>query len=84
MQPSRLGFEKREIILVLGILLLMIGMISFMAPLYAVAIAIALYFGIRVFVGRRKRQIQNEMGGGVCATCGGKIVNNKCSNCNLT
>ena len=80
----QLAFEKREIILILGILLLMIGMIPFMSPLYAVAIAIALYFGIRVFVGRRKRQIQNEVGSGICATCGGKIANNKCSNCNLT
>ena len=84
MQPLQLGFEKREIILILGILLLMIGMIPFMPPLYAAAIAIALYFGIRVFVGRRKKQIQNEVGGGICATCGGKIVNNKCSNCSLT
>ena len=59
----------------------MIGMIPFMAPAYAVAIAIAMYFGARVFVGRRKNQIQKEIGGGICATCGGKIVNNKCSNC---
>ena len=59
----------------------MVGMIPFMAPLYAVAIAIAMYFGVRVFVGRRKKKIQNEIGSGICATCGGKIVNNKCSNC---
>jgi phosphate/sulfate permease len=76
-----LGFEKREIVLIVGVLFLMIGMFPFIAPVYAVVIAIAIYFGMRVFVGRRRKQIQKAMGEGICAVCGQRIVNNKCPQC---
>ena len=59
----------------------MIGMMPFIAPIYAVIIAVVIYFGVRVFVGRRKRQIQKSIGEGVCATCGQKIIENKCPQC---
>jgi len=76
-----LGFEKREIVLIIGILFLMIGMLPFIAPVYAAVISVAIYFGVRIFVGRRKKQIQKAMGEGMCAVCGQKIVNNKCPQC---
>jgi phosphate/sulfate permease len=76
-----LGFEKREIVLIVGVLFLMIGMLPFIAPVYAVVIAVAIYFGMRVFVGRRRKQIQKAMGEGMCAVCGQRIVNNKCPQC---
>ena len=78
-----MGFEKREIVLIVGILFLMIGMLA-MFPMYgweAIVIAFAIYFGVRVFVGRRKKQIQKAMGEGMCAVCGQRIVNNKCPQC---
>lgn len=78
-----MGFEKREIVLIVGILFLMIGMLA-MFPMYGwetIVIAIAIYFGVRVFVGRRKKQIQKAVGEGVCAVCGQRIVNNKCPQC---
>ena len=52
-----------------------------MQPIYAVIIAIAIYFGVRVFVGRRKKQIQKSIGEGICAVCGQRITENKCPNC---
>ena len=76
-----MAFEKREIILIVGILFLMIGMMPFIAPIYAVIIAVVIYFGVRVFVGRRKRQIQKSIGEGVCAICGQKIIENECPQC---
>ncbi|MHB8546823.1 MAG: hypothetical protein ACYDAJ_08670 [Nitrosotalea sp.] len=74
-------FEKRELLLIVGVLLVMIGTMSVLAPAYALVIAVLIYFGIRVFVGRRKRQIQREIGQGICATCGAKIMDGKCSKC---
>ena len=74
-------FEKREILLIVGIFFLMVGMMSFLAPVYALVIAILIYFGMKVFVGRRKRQIEREVGAGICVTCGAKILENKCPNC---
>ncbi len=59
----------------------MIGLMALIAPVYAVAIAIAIYFAIRVFVGRRKKQIQKDIGEGICAICHNKIVAGKCPNC---
>lgn len=53
-------------------------------PIYAVTIAIVIYFGVRVFVGRRKKQIQKSVGEGVCAVCGQRIIKNKCPNCDKT
>lgn len=76
-----MGFEKREIVLIVAILFIMIGMLPFIAPVYAVIIATVIYFGVRMFVGRRKKQIQKAMGEGICAVCGQRIVNNKCPQC---
>lgn len=76
-----MGFEKREVVLIVGILFLMIGMLPFIAPVYAIVISVAIYFVVRVFVGRRKKQIQKAMGEGMCAVCGQRIVNNKCPQC---
>ena len=59
----------------------MIGMMAILAPLYAAIIAILVYFMIRVFVGRKKRRMEIEIGKGICAVCGKKIIEDKCPNC---
>ncbi len=78
---KQLGFEKRDIILIAGILLFMVGLIPFMQPIYAIIIAIAIYFGIKIFVGRRKKLLAQEMGEGYYVECGEKIIEKKCPNC---
>jgi len=57
-----LRFDKRELILIAGILLFMVGLIPFMPIIYAIFIATAIYFGIKVIVGRRKKPFQNDVG----------------------
>jgi hypothetical protein len=69
--------------LILGILLVMIGLTPFMAPIYAAIIGILLYFGIKVYVGRKRRMIENDVGQGICMECGFKIIDDKCPNCDL-
>ena len=59
-------------------------MMPFIAPAYAVGIAIATYFGIKVFVGRKRKMIQKAIEEGICSVCGEKIVKNKCPNCDKT
>ena len=76
-----LNFEKRDIILIVGLLFFMIGLIPFIAPIYAALIAIAIYFGIKFYMGIRRKSIEKEMGEGICADCGSKISNQKCPNC---
>ncbi len=76
-----MAFDKREILLILGVFFLMIGMMAILAPIYAAIIAILVYFTIRVFVGRKKRRMETEIGRGICAVCGEKIIEDKCTNC---
>jgi len=59
----------------------MIGLIPFMAPVYAAIIVILLYFGIKLYVGKKRQSIRADIGEGICMECGSKIINKMCSNC---
>ena len=75
-------FERRDAILIAGLLLFMIGLIPFMTPVYAAIIVILMYFGIKFYVGKRRQSIQKDIGAeGICMECGAKIFNKKCPNC---
>lgn len=77
-----LHFERRDILLIAGLFLFMIGLLPFMAPVYAVLIVIAMYIGIKVYVGKRRQLIQNDVGAeGLCMECGSRIVNKRCLQC---
>ncbi len=69
--------------LIVGIVLVIIGLSPFIAPIYAAIIGILMYFGIKVYVGRKRRMIENDVGEGVCLECGFKIIDKKCPNCDL-
>jgi len=79
-----LKFEKRDIVLVSGLLLFMIGLIPFTTPVFAIIIVIVMYFGIKIYVEKRKQTIQNDVGGGICMECGSRILDEKCPNCDLS
>ncbi len=49
----------------------------------SLGISIAIYFGIKVFVGRRKKQLAKKVGEGFCVECGEKIIGKKCPNCDI-
>ena len=75
-------FQRREILLIAGILFFLIGLIGVgLQPIYAIIISITIYIGIKVIVGRRQSQIAKAVGEGVCVTCGEKVINKKCPNC---
>lgn len=54
-----------------------------MAPIYAVLIVSVMYFGIKIYVGRKKKAITLDVGEGLCMECGSKIIHKKCPNCDL-
>ena len=76
-----MSFEKRDLILVAGVFLLMLGLIPFMKTIYAVIIAAAIFFGLKVFVRSRQKYLKSKIGEGFCANCGEKIIFKKCPNC---
>lgn len=68
--------------MVAAVLFFMIGLLGTGLPLiYSVIIAVGIYVGIKVFVGRRQRLIEKEIPEGVCAECGAKIIGGNCPNC---
>jgi len=79
-----LKFERRDILLIAGLLLFMIGLIPFMSPVYAAIIVIIMYFGIKMYVGKRKQLIQKDVGEGICMECGSRVFNKKCPNCDYS
>jgi hypothetical protein len=76
-----LNFEKRDIILIAGIFLVVLGITQYIRLEVSALIGILLYFGIKVYVGRKRRMIEEDVGEGVCMECGFKIIDKKCPNC---
>lgn len=65
-----------------GVLLFMIGLLGVGLPLiYSVIIAVGIYVGIKVYVGRKEVAIAKEIPEGICAQCGSKITGGICPNC---
>lgn len=69
--------------MIAGVLLFMVGLIPFIPIIYAVIIAISIYAGIKIFVGRRKKMLDKKIGEGLCLECGEKIIGKKCPNCDI-
>ena len=76
-----MALERRDMLLIAGLVLFMIGLTPFMAPIYAALIVIAMYFGIKVYVGQKKRAIGRDVGEGVCMECGSKVSGGACPVC---
>ena len=74
-------FERRDLILITGLILVMLGLIQYLGPAYSAIIVIALYFGVKVYVGKKRQLIEKDVGEGICMECGSKITNKKCPNC---
>ncbi|WOV92781.1 MAG: hypothetical protein R1F52_06635 [Candidatus Nitrosoabyssus spongiisocia] len=73
-------FVRRDIILIAGVFLFMLGLIQVMHPIYAAIIAIVIYFGIKVYVGKSKSYLL-EKTRGKCLVCGETLIDDKCKEC---
>ncbi len=78
-----MNFERRDIILIAGIFLVVLGITQYVPIQYSALIGILLYFGIKFYVVRKRRMIEQDVGQGVCLECGFKIIDDKCPNCDL-
>ena len=76
-------FERRDIILIAGLILVMLGLIQYLGPAYSAIIVIGLYFGVKIYVGKKRQLIQQDVGEGICMECGSKITSKKCPNCDI-
>ncbi len=74
-------FERRDIILIVGLFLIVLGITQYVPFHYSALIGIALYFGFKMYVEKRRKSIENSIGDGICMECGSKIVHAKCPKC---
>jgi len=79
-----LKFEKRDVILIVGLLLFMVGLTPFTGLALAMVIVIIMFFGIKLYVKKRKQSIKNDVGEGICMECGSKVLDKKCPQCDYS
>ncbi|NNL36845.1 MAG: hypothetical protein HKO48_02895 [Nitrosopumilus sp.] len=77
-------FERRDIVLVVGLFLFMIGLTPFTGLALAAVIVIIMFFGIKVYVEKRRQSIAKDVGDGLCMECGSVVVDKKCPNCDYS
>ena len=70
--------------MIVGLVLFMIGLTPFTGLALAAVIVIIMYFGIKVYVEKRKQSIENDVGDGLCMECGFVVVDKKCPNCDYS
>ncbi len=76
-----LKLDKRDLILIVGLLLFMVGLTPFTGLALAMIIVIFMFFGIKLYVKKRKQSIENDIGDGICMDCGSSIRDHKCPKC---
>ncbi len=74
-------FVKRDLILLAGSFLFVLGLTPFRGLVYAVIIAIGIFFLVKAFTHGREKFLEKNIGEGFCAQCGEKVINKKCPNC---
>ena len=75
-------FEKRDIILIVGLFLIMIGLVPFIAPIYSAIVVSLLYIGIKLYIERQRKSVKDKVGRAICMECGSSIKDKDCPNCN--
>ncbi|MGY5148092.1 MAG: hypothetical protein ACW9W4_08855 [Candidatus Nitrosopumilus sp. bin_7KS] len=77
-------FERRDIVLIIGVFLIVLGITQYIPFHYSVLIGIGFYFTIKMYVEKRRKSIQSSIGGGICMECGSKLIQTKCPNCDYS
>ncbi|MFB5635486.1 MAG: hypothetical protein ACE5RB_02535 [Nitrosopumilus sp.] len=77
-------FERRDIILIVGIFLVVLGITQYVPFHYSALIGVLVYFLIKLYVEKRRQSISNAVGDGICMECGSRIVDKKCPKCDYS
>jgi len=79
-----LKFERRDIILIAGIFLIVLGITQYVPFHYSALIGILFYVLIQMYVKKRRQSITNAVGDGICMECGSRIIGKKCPKCDYS
>lgn len=79
---SNLNYEKRDLLMVGGSIFFILGLLPLIGLAPSMAIGVAIFFGVKMFVKKRRESMLGNIGDGICADCGSPLRNQKCPNCN--
>ena len=79
-----LKFERRDIILIVGIFLVVLGITQYVPFHYSALIGVLFYIGIKIYVEKRRQSITNAVGSGLCMECGSRIIDKQCPKCDYS
>jgi len=79
-----LKFERRDIILIVGIFLVVLGITQYIPFHYSALIGLGVFFTIKMYVEKRKQSITNAVCDGICMECGSRIIHKKCPKCDYS
>ncbi len=60
---------------------MVLGITQYIPIQYSSLIGIIMFFGIKFYVARKRKIIENDVGEGICMECGFKIIDGNCPNC---
>jgi len=79
-----LKFERRDVVLIVGLFLVVLGITQYVPFHYSALIGILLFFTIKMYVEKRRRSITSAVGDGICMECGSRIIDKKCPKCDYS
>jgi len=79
-----LKFERRDIVLIAGLFLVVLGITQYVPFHYSALIGILLFFTIKTYVEKRRQSIATAVGDGMCMECGSRVVDKKCPKCDYS
>ena len=76
-----LYFVKRDAVLLAATILIILAAWMYLDLLYAIGIGAAIFLGLKALAINRQSAISRDVGEGLCAECGERIVKGECPAC---
>ena len=73
-------FYRRDLVLLAASVLFTMAGAMYLG-VYAIGIGAALFFGMKTIAVRRQEGVEREVGEGLCAECGQRVVGGRCPDC---
>ena len=73
-------FYRRDLVLLAASVLFTMAGAMYLGP-YAIGIGAALFFGMKAIAVRRQQGVERQVGEGLCAECGQRVVGGVCPEC---
>ena len=74
-------FIKRDFVLLAATVMIVMAAWMYLDLMYALGIGAGIFFGLKAITAGKQAAIKKQVGEGLCAECGEKVVKGICPNC---